>query len=106
MNEVADECKKARHHPEWSNVYNVVFVRWTTHHESKGVTERDVQMASFCDDVAERLGEVGTVAGEGGAGEGMERAGGGRQGGGLAGLADMAGEGGECCGGKAKSKAR
>ena len=63
MTTVAEECKKRRHHPEWSNVYNTVFVRWTTHRPrdpsvSPGVTGMDVEMAGFCDERAKEAGEV------------------------------------------------
>lgn len=63
MNAVAAECKKARHHPEWTNVYNRVHVRWTTH-SPEGLSGRDVRMAGFCDEQAREFGEV--VDGEGG----------------------------------------
>jgi len=48
MNAVAQECKKQRHHPEWSNVYNMTFIRWTTHHP-QGLSAKDILMARFCD---------------------------------------------------------
>jgi len=57
MDRVAQECKTAKHHPEWANTYNTVFVRWTTH-SPKGLSEKDVTMALFCDQYAAELGEV------------------------------------------------
>ncbi|KAJ5511564.1 Transcriptional coactivator/pterin dehydratase [Penicillium expansum] len=48
MKQVADEATKLRHHPEWTNVYNKVSVRWTTH-DPKGLTKLDVVMAQVCD---------------------------------------------------------
>ncbi len=51
MTEVAAEADRADHHPEWSNVYNRVSIRLTTH-DSGGVTESDVQMARFIDTYA------------------------------------------------------
>ena len=85
-------CKKHRHHPEWSNTYNVVFVRWTTHAAGSTVGEKDVQMAGLCDEVAEQKGEKVAQGAETGEGSG--------KGEGMAGLADSAaGLGAECCGG-------
>jgi hypothetical protein len=57
MNRVAAECKLQKHHPEWSNVYNTTFIRWTTH-SPPGLSEKDVIMARFCDTVAAELNEI------------------------------------------------
>ena len=38
-------------------MYNTTFIRWTTHSPA-GISEKDVYMAKFCDDVATRFGEV------------------------------------------------
>ena len=50
MTRVALLADKADHHPEWSNVYNRVEVLLTTH-DAGGVTERDVAMARFIDEI-------------------------------------------------------
>jgi 4a-hydroxytetrahydrobiopterin dehydratase len=84
MSRVAEECQKQKHHPEWSNTYNVVFVRWTTH-KTGGLTEKDVVMARFCDGVATEVGEIEGPKKE--AGEGSKE----REPG-LKGLADAAAE--------------
>lgn len=51
MTRVALRAEQLNHHPEWSNVFNKVDVALTTH-ESGGVTQRDVELARFCDDIA------------------------------------------------------
>ncbi|TQS35207.1 hypothetical protein Golomagni_04381 [Golovinomyces magnicellulatus] len=63
MSSVAAEAAQKKHHPEWSNIYNTVFVRWTTHSPA-GVSEKDVIMARFCDYSAGELGEVEAEIGE------------------------------------------
>ena len=47
MTRVALAAERQNHHPEWSNVYNRVTIRWTTHSEG-GVTELDVRLARAC----------------------------------------------------------
>lgn len=44
MTSVALIAEKANHHPEWTNVYNKVSFRLTTHSEG-GVTEKDLRLA-------------------------------------------------------------
>ncbi len=51
MTRVALMADKMDHHPEWSNVYNRVEVLLTTH-DAGGVTELDVTLARFIDDIA------------------------------------------------------
>ncbi|OGM39541.1 pterin-4-alpha-carbinolamine dehydratase, partial [Aspergillus bombycis] len=52
MQRVAEAAATYRHHPEWSNVYNKVSIRWTTH-QPKGLTRLDVQLAQLCDSYCE-----------------------------------------------------
>lgn len=53
MNDVAGQCRTHKHHPEWSNVYNKVFVRWTTHNP-RGISNGDLTLADLCDKFANR----------------------------------------------------
>tara|TARA_Y100000590_G_scaffold457022_2_gene608762 strand:+ start:112 stop:402 length:291 start_codon:yes stop_codon:yes gene_type:complete len=50
MSQAALKAEQMDHHPEWSNVYNKVDVTLSTH-DAGGVTELDIQLAAFMDDV-------------------------------------------------------
>jgi 4a-hydroxytetrahydrobiopterin dehydratase len=45
MNEVAIASEKMNHHPEWSNVWNSVEIKLTTHDAGNTVTEKDRKLA-------------------------------------------------------------
>jgi 4a-hydroxytetrahydrobiopterin dehydratase len=51
-----------RHHPEWSNVYDCVTIRLTTHDAGNRVTERDVKLARAFDAIARSFRAPGPVA--------------------------------------------
>lgn len=51
MASVAIVAEKMNHHPEWSNVYNRVTVRLTTH-DAGGITDLDFQLADRIDALA------------------------------------------------------
>lgn len=50
MARVALMAEPMDHHPEWLNVYNRVEIVLMTH-DTDGVTERDVRLARFMDEV-------------------------------------------------------
>lgn len=51
MSRVALVAEKMDHHPEWFNVYNRVEVCLTTH-DSKGITQNDVDLARRMEEFA------------------------------------------------------
>ena len=55
MTDVAAVADRMDHHPEWSNVYNRVAIRLTTH-DAKGLTSRDVALARSIDAAAGQHG--------------------------------------------------
>jgi 4a-hydroxytetrahydrobiopterin dehydratase len=48
MTRIALEAEKINHHPEWSNVYNTVIVKLSTH-DAGGITDYDIKLASIID---------------------------------------------------------
>ena len=52
MSRTALHAEKVDHHPEWSNIYNRVEVTLSTH-DAGGVTEKDVALARFMDEIAQ-----------------------------------------------------
>ena len=58
MTQSALAAEKIDHHPEWSNVYNRVSVRLTTH-DSGGVTQSDVALAQAMNSISQALASHG-----------------------------------------------
>jgi 4a-hydroxytetrahydrobiopterin dehydratase len=54
MTEVAFYAEQQNHHPEWSNVYNRVKVRLSTHDAGNTVTDKDRRLAADMDRVFEK----------------------------------------------------
>ncbi len=52
MSRAALAAEKLNHHPEWSNVYNVVDVTLTTH-DCDGLSALDIKLAQLMDKLAE-----------------------------------------------------
>ena len=51
MTEVAFLAEKHQHHPNWSNVYNTVEIKLTTHDAGNSITEKDKKLAKAIDQV-------------------------------------------------------
>ncbi|MFO8148057.1 MAG: 4a-hydroxytetrahydrobiopterin dehydratase [Bacteroidota bacterium] len=45
MTRIAFEAEAQQHHPDWSNVYNQLQIKLSTH-DAGGVTEKDFKMAN------------------------------------------------------------
>lgn len=51
MNKVAEIAESIQHHPSWTNVYNVVEIRLSTHDAGNSITDKDHQLAELIDAV-------------------------------------------------------
>lgn len=49
MTRVALLAEKSDHHPEWTNLYNKVIIRLSTHDAGNEVTEKDYALAAAID---------------------------------------------------------
>ena len=49
MTRVAFLAEAHGHHPNWSNVYNKVFIELTTHDQGERVTQKDKELARAID---------------------------------------------------------
>jgi len=52
MSRIAFECEALNHHPDWSNVFNVLSISLTTHSE-QGVTNKDFELANAIEAIVE-----------------------------------------------------
>ena len=52
MSRIAFECEAQHHHPNWSNVYNVLKISLSTYDED-GVTELDFKLAEAIEAIVE-----------------------------------------------------
>ena len=52
MNRIAFECESLNHHPEWTNIYNTLEIKLTTH-DANGVTELDFKLAKAINIIVE-----------------------------------------------------
>lgn len=54
MSAVALTAEKMDHHPEWTNIYNKVLIKLSTH-QPKGITTNDLQLAGKIDSIYEKV---------------------------------------------------
>lgn len=52
MSRIAFECEALNHHPDWSNVYNVLNISLSTH-DAGGVTQKDFDLAKAIEAIVE-----------------------------------------------------
>ena len=52
MNRIAFECEALKHHPDWSNVYNLLTISLSTH-DAGGVTNKDFKLAEAIEFIVE-----------------------------------------------------
>tara|TARA_R110000868_G_scaffold56488_3_gene174771 strand:+ start:13625 stop:13918 length:294 start_codon:yes stop_codon:yes gene_type:complete len=52
MSRIAFECEALNHHPDWSNVYNVLTISLSTH-SANGVTDLDFKLAEAIETIVE-----------------------------------------------------
>ncbi|MDU8886934.1 4a-hydroxytetrahydrobiopterin dehydratase [Yeosuana sp. MJ-SS3] len=52
MSRIAFECEALNHHPDWSNVYNILSISLSTH-DANGVTLKDFQLAEAIEAIVE-----------------------------------------------------
>lgn len=51
MSQVALVAEKMNHHPEWTNVYNLVTITLRTHDEGNTLTDKDYKLADKIDSI-------------------------------------------------------
>ena len=52
MSRIAFECEAQNHHPDWTNVYNILNIKLSTH-SAKGVTDKDFKLAEAIEAIVE-----------------------------------------------------
>jgi 4a-hydroxytetrahydrobiopterin dehydratase len=50
MTRIALEAEKMNHHPDWSNVYNTVTIKLSTH-DAGAITDYDIKLAKIIDNI-------------------------------------------------------
>ena len=53
MTIIALKAEEINHHPEWSNVYNKILIKLTTH-DVNGLSEKDIELGKYIDNQYEK----------------------------------------------------
>lgn len=61
MHKASIEISRLNHHPEWTNIYNKVEVKLTTHDANHTVTAKDYELAKILDLVSEGINNKKTT---------------------------------------------
>ncbi len=59
IRQAAIRITEINHHPEWSNVYNRVHVKLTTHDAGNVVTQKDRELAEILDEIYKKVAPTG-----------------------------------------------
>ena len=54
INKIATVSQEMNHHPEWSNVYNKLVIRLSTH-DFQGVTTKDIRLAHAIEKIIKEI---------------------------------------------------
>lgn len=52
MSRIAFECEALNHHPDWRNVYNMLYITLSTH-DADGITDLDFQLVEAIEKIVE-----------------------------------------------------
>lgn len=52
ISRIAFECEALNHHPDWRNVYNMLYITLSTH-DANGITELDFQLLEAIEKIVE-----------------------------------------------------
>ncbi len=52
ISRIAFECEALNHHPDWRNVYNMLYITLSTH-DADGITELDFQLLEAIEKIVE-----------------------------------------------------
>jgi 4a-hydroxytetrahydrobiopterin dehydratase len=61
MTEVAMYAEKVNHHPTWTNTYNHVSIKLSTHDAGNTITDKDRKMAAWIGKLLEKYASVSSV---------------------------------------------